>query len=1221
MIVLRNEQLDVFRASARKKLGESIRRGLVAQGLNVEQRASDLVLRDSRNHETRLTFAADGLPESIVRPSGLAYHFEFDKAGRLAALVYPSGRRMEFDCDDQGNVQCLRQPGFAEYRLGYVQLGKNQAQLESLTYPDGRTRQVGYDTAGRIVAVTEPSGANYTYERNEQGHIAAIIDPLGQEVWLDADELGALQVIAFPDGSDEAFQFDEVSQTAVRVHRDGSETRYKLDEQDRCQQLSSGNDPATNFGYDMAGNLAFAEQGGRRVSFAQAGDHVAQELTAEGTVFSENDGDGRLTCLRNPFGDLLKYSHDADGRLCRITLWDARVIEMAWNDEDQISEIQFPGGVSVRQVYGATLRLSQRQVASANRLLQDTSYSFDDCSRFTGYTEATPQANNCQVVYDQDDHLVAETLNGRSQHYRYDAKGNQVGVGGSEIIFGSMDEPLQFDEQSITYDALGNMLQLPGAAGMLECWYRHDGLLAECRVGSELVTFQYDALGRRVEKRSRGHIWRYGWAGFQLLWEESRLHENATPVRRDYLFTPGSVIPLGFREKGRCYWLISDVRGAVDMAVDDQGQVVWKAVYNSFGLSHLEVNAVRQPWRLPGQYADDETGLYYNFARYYSPHLRSYLSLDPRWIEFEASHYSYCRNDPWNRADPFGGLGPLALGGLFAVAGGIIGGVIGGVVAVATGGDFASGVASGAVSGAVAGVGVVVSMVAGTTIAAQAAVGAVVGGISSAIAGTDPVAGVVQGAVAGAVAAVTMVAGASAVVIAVGCATSAAVGAFAGSITEQVRKGDGICVRCAVQNAGVAALISIPMLIGGQSLMKLLPKNVAESLANCSKGVKGSSPKAPTKAIPKQVARDLKLVDKIIGSKQPSPRDIAKLYSKGGMNRLAKLQQSGQITDAQAKALNAQLAKLMNEHIDEAMIQTIKDFEKATGIKVKSAMLGDSGSSARSGGNPKLKTDFDRTHVTGFDPDSVAAQGRSNAELQEAFGKLLTKNVGTKLKNAGFKGGVKDVDYKTYNGIGTGAGQSDAYPTGITGARQVVGAGKDYKITRAPDGEIATIESHKTSGQAVVDQDVLNSMKRGNPFPVKEPAKFTPDEFKAYSAQQLKSAIEHGDVKTLAKAMFRESNLSDRMKRMANNPHGAEQMKEAGFKNAAGELATPPVVDEKLADLANQLNKNPSQAAEILKNSTNAKGIPYTEESLADAFQREIKRLHNAIPDLPPPKP
>ncbi len=67
MIVLRNEQLDIFRADSRKKLPERIRRGLVKQGLRVEQQDGALVLRDSRQQPTRLTFAPDGLPASIVR--------------------------------------------------------------------------------------------------------------------------------------------------------------------------------------------------------------------------------------------------------------------------------------------------------------------------------------------------------------------------------------------------------------------------------------------------------------------------------------------------------------------------------------------------------------------------------------------------------------------------------------------------------------------------------------------------------------------------------------------------------------------------------------------------------------------------------------------------------------------------------------------------------------------------------------------------------------------------------------------------------------------------------------------------------------------------------------------------------------------------------------------------------------------------------------------------
>jgi len=58
--------------------------------------------------------------------------------------------------------------------------------------------------------------------------------------------------------------------------------------------------------------------------------------------------------------------------------------------------------------------------------------------------------------------------------------------------------------------------------------------------------------------------------------------------------------------------------------------------------------------RFAGQYADDETGLYYNLARYYAPELGRYISRDPLESASGPNPYLYCYNDPLGGRDPTG---------------------------------------------------------------------------------------------------------------------------------------------------------------------------------------------------------------------------------------------------------------------------------------------------------------------------------------------------------------------------------------------------------------------------------------------------------------------------------------------------------------------------------------------------------------------------------------
>jgi RHS repeat-associated protein len=98
--------------------------------------------------------------------------------------------------------------------------------------------------------------------------------------------------------------------------------------------------------------------------------------------------------------------------------------------------------------------------------------------------------------------------------------------------------------------------------------------------------------------------------------------------------------------------------GAVEMATDAKGKPIWEANYSPFGklmptMAHarpgFELNL-----RLPGQYADKETGLYYNDRRYYDPARGRYLTPDPLGLGGGANGYAYVDGNPLKYIDPEG---------------------------------------------------------------------------------------------------------------------------------------------------------------------------------------------------------------------------------------------------------------------------------------------------------------------------------------------------------------------------------------------------------------------------------------------------------------------------------------------------------------------------------------------------------------------------------------
>ena len=168
------------------------------------------------------------------------------------------------------------------------------------------------------------------------------------------------------------------------------------------------------------------------------------------------------------------------------------------------------------------------------------------------------------------------------------------------------------------------------------------------RPDGKVVTFKYDALGRRIEKSFNGRVHRYLWDGDVVLheWEydeterpQQIVAENGDvsfdrPEPTDNLVTwvydTDSYVPTAKLVNGKRYGIVSDYIGRPVQAYDEHGTPVWQADYDIYGnLLNQKGDRMFVPFRQLGQYEDEETGLYYNRFRYYDPNTGGYISQDP----------------------------------------------------------------------------------------------------------------------------------------------------------------------------------------------------------------------------------------------------------------------------------------------------------------------------------------------------------------------------------------------------------------------------------------------------------------------------------------------------------------------------------------------------------------------------------------------------------------
>ncbi|WP_373820166.1 RHS repeat domain-containing protein [Glaesserella sp.] len=113
-----------------------------------------------------------------------------------------------------------------------------------------------------------------------------------------------------------------------------------------------------------------------------------------------------------------------------------------------------------------------------------------------------------------------------------------------------------------------------------------------------------------------------------------------------------------------CYYYHNDQIGVPRELTDEQGKLCWYGSYTGWGKLNESYNltdqkAIHQPFRLQNQYADEETGLHYNFFRYYEPNIGRFTQLDPIGLAGGENLYRF-EGTVQNAVDPLGLFVPAA---------------------------------------------------------------------------------------------------------------------------------------------------------------------------------------------------------------------------------------------------------------------------------------------------------------------------------------------------------------------------------------------------------------------------------------------------------------------------------------------------------------------------------------------------------------------------------
>lgn len=596
---------------------------------------------DALGHQSRFVYDEKGRMTSSIDANGNERLIEYDAVGRAVKYTDGAGNSTRYTFDGADLIRETDPLGRSTESV-FDAVGR----VVGIVDARGRQGAIAYDKLDRITQVTDASGKATTYEYDANGNKTQVKDAKANLHNFVADTRNALSSNTDPLNRNTGFTYDANHNLSTLTNRKGEVTRFAYDALDRVTTVTYADNSTVKFTYDAGNRMKTAVDSlaGTITRTYNGLDLLETETTSKGSV---------------------SYTYYANGLRKTMTVSGQPTLTYSYDNGDRL------------------VRIDQAAGASNNNLAQWIGFSYDKADRRT--QTRLPNGTTVNYTFDNSSQLLAITYNKSDGtvigdlKYGYDLAGLRVSAGGSMATTRLADattggtvnaasELTGWDGQTLTYDNDGNLT----SDGSLRYVWNARGQLKEVRTlaGALLNQYSYDAFGRRQSKSIDGVGSGYVYDGDNIVQELSgATANNSVPanVRANYL-TGGidemfaQLTGVGSSAKVASY--LTDGLGSVIRITDGVAGKLVDYTYDAYGNTIADA-VVNNPFQYTGR-ENDQNGLYFYRARYYSPKLKRFISSDPIGLEGGINTYGYVDGDPLSKVDPSGKLG---------IVGGLVGGL------------------------------------------------------------------------------------------------------------------------------------------------------------------------------------------------------------------------------------------------------------------------------------------------------------------------------------------------------------------------------------------------------------------------------------------------------------------------------------------------------------------------------------------------------------------
>jgi RHS repeat-associated protein len=607
------------------------------------------------------TYAYDALGniDYATLPAGNRIDYEYDTSNRVIKITDALGSYIYYEYDGEGNKtreEIRDDQGVIKKYLDFEYDQFNR--INKIKNPDNSSTGFSYDNNGNRIQMIKPEGEINEYESDElsrlkkitqskgtseeaiteyeydlQDNLTQVKDAEGKVTRYSYDDMGRLISTVSPDAGTTSYLYDEAGNIKTRTDAKGMVTGFEYDALNRLVKLDFPTDQDITYTYDETGvpygigrltTMADAS-GNTRYSYDERGNVTEQSCTIEGRTFStgyEYNLNNVAKKISYPGGIVVEYGLDSTGKITSTILNGNTIVsEVAYEPFGELKSMSFAqSGIGTTITHNNQYQINEIQ--SENVLHRTYTHDFD---------------GNITYIQRSDSLPLPQVYTG-ADNYSYAA--------GKDWIDGINDGTHSYQ---YTYDPNGNII----SDGRFTYQYNENNQLVKVSDTSTVLgEYTYNGKGQRVKKVADGRttIYHYDLTG-NLIQET----DQNGGVIAGYIYAGTNRLAM-LKPDGSIYYYHNDHLGTPLAMTDTEGNIVWKATYDPFGRAEVApTSTVTNNFRFPGQYYDEESGLHYNWYRYYDPRTGRYMTPDPIGIKRGENHlYVYVQNNPTNFIDPLG---------------------------------------------------------------------------------------------------------------------------------------------------------------------------------------------------------------------------------------------------------------------------------------------------------------------------------------------------------------------------------------------------------------------------------------------------------------------------------------------------------------------------------------------------------------------------------------